>query len=477
MRRARSVVDRTHLHQSAPGHVTAISNRASLPAVIACTWPSQHEATFLMRTRWSSTAKTTHGHAPRSGAALGSAWVCTLRHTSDNHGVREPQVPGPIPAGGSARLSFWRNTERSPRDQKVIANRHVARIVRPREHVIGRRAFLGAAGATLAAACAPSPSFGADSPAPSLGPPETTTVRIALTPACDPWYWLSEPFLREEGFSDIRYGAGAPDNGTADFGVIYGTTLAAAVDAGVPLLAVAGTHTGCIELWARPNITTIADLRGKTIAVNQKNFTVAGNTATDLAYGFLVSLLAYVGMQPGDVHFIEIGADQSVTTFFVDGKADAILTAGVNGPLLHATKGNPGRVILDSSADKPWSQYYCCLLVTNRTWAAAHPVALKRATRAILRAIDAGNRDLHATAKAAIDKGVYKPPPVLTEGLIYDVIKDMSFDWREYDPEETMRFFALRLGDARLIRKTAAQVIADGTDFAYFRRLQKELSG
>ena len=341
--------------------------------------------------------------------------------------------------------------------------------------MIRRRTLLGATGIAIVAACAPNRSSGGETLTPSLGPPETTTVRIALTPACDPWYWLSEPFLRDEGFTDIQYGAGDPAEGTAEFGVIYGTTLVAAVDAGRPVVAVAGTHTGCIELWARPGINTIADLRGKTIAVNFKNFTVAGNTATDLAYGFFVSLLAYVGMQPGDANFIEIGADKSVISYFVDGKADAILTAGVNGPLLHGTKNNPGRVILDSSVDKPWSQNYCCLAITNRDWAKANPIALKRATRAILGAIDAGKKDLRAAARAAIEQGTYRTTPAVTEQVIFEVIKDMSFDWRGYDPEETMRFFALRLADAKLVKKTPAQILAEGADFAYFQRLQKEM--
>jgi NitT/TauT family transport system substrate-binding protein len=342
--------------------------------------------------------------------------------------------------------------------------------------VIRRRTFLGAMGAALATACAPSASTGKTA-APSVGPLETTTIRIALTPPCDPWYWLSEPFLREEGFTDIQYGAtGGPGEGTAEFGVIYGNGLVAAVDAGAPVIAVAGAHTGCIELWARPGINTIADLRGKRIAINTKTLTVAGNTATDLFYGFFVSLLAYVGMQPGDANFIEIGADKSVNAYFVDGKADAILTAGAAGPVLHGTKDNPGRVILDTAADKPWSQNYCCLLVTNREWARANPVAVRRATRAILRSVDAGKRDLRATAKVAIERGAYNGTPAITEQVVYDVIKDQSFDWRDYDPEETVRFFALRLGDAKLIKKTPAQIIADGTDFAYFRRLRTELT-
>jgi NitT/TauT family transport system substrate-binding protein len=91
--------------------------------------------------------------------------------------------------------------------------------------------------------------------------------------------------------------------------------------------------------------------------------------------------------------------------------------------------------------------------------------------------IDSAKRDLRATAKAAIDQGIFKANPIITEQVLYDVIKDQSFEWRDYDPEDTVRFFTLRLTDAKLIKKTPSQIIADGTDFAYFRQLQKELKG
>ena len=185
-----------------------------------------------------------------------------------------------------------------------------------------------------------------------------------------------------------------------------------------------------------------------------------------------MSLLAYVGMQPGDVNFVEIATPLQA---FLDGKADAVHTQGQTGPFLHGLKDNPGHIILSTSIDKPWSQYYCCMLYANRDWAKANPVATKRATRAILRATDAAKRDLHAAAKAAIEKGTYKASPLTTEQLIYDVMKDQSFEWRDFDPEDTVRFFALRLADAKLVKKTPTQIIAEGTDFAYFRRLQKEL--
>src|SRR2546423_440076 len=204
-------------------------------------------------------------------------------------------------------------------------------------------------------------------PSASLGPPETTTLRVPLIPPCDPWYAYCEPFLRDVG--------------------------------------------------------------------------VTGN----------------------------------IITPFTDGKVDAIFVAAAAGPVLMADPKNPGHVILDSSKDKPWSQNYCCVLVTSRDWYSAHPIAAKRMTRAILRATDAAKKDLRAAAKLTAEKQTYKATPAVTEQVLYDTIKDESFDWREYDPDDTVRFFALRLADAKLVTKTPQRILTDGADFAYFRQLRKEL--
>ena len=47
-----------------------------------------------------------------------------------------------------------------------------------------------------------------------------------------------------------------------------------------------------------------------------------------------------------------------------------------------------GRVILNTATDRPWSQYFCCLLFGNREFVRDHPVATKRCLRAILKAAD-----------------------------------------------------------------------------------------
>jgi len=59
------------------------------------------------------------------------------------------------------------------------------------------------AGGGLLEVCAQQP--GGLGAAATLPPPETTTVRIVSPPACDPGLMLAGDYLREEGFTDVRY--------------------------------------------------------------------------------------------------------------------------------------------------------------------------------------------------------------------------------------------------------------------------------
>jgi hypothetical protein len=55
-------------------------------------------------------------------------------------------------------------------------------------------------------------------------------------------------------------------------------------------------------------------------------------------------------------------------------------------------------------------------------------------------------------------------------------LDDVPYDrWREYDPEDTMRFYALRLREAGLIKSSPQKIIADGTDWRFLNELKREL--
>ena len=336
------------------------------------------------------------------------------------------------------------------------------------------------AGGGLIAACAPSAGpTGVPSPGATLPPPETTTVRFVSPPVCDPPTALAKAFLLEEGFTDIQYVRSVPPtntewltSGVADFNSGgYGAQIAAAVDAGLPMVALVGIHPGCLELWARPGISSIRDLRGKTVAVNAKR-------ASDLLYGIFSILLAYIGLDPAtDVNFIEIGPDvAALRDAFIDGRSAAFIAPAVFGPQLRRNLKNPGTVILDTTMDKPWSQYYCCQLVANRDWARRNPIATKRVTRAVCRAADLVAKDKASAAHQFVAGGFFSTTPAATdEDLTNEVIRDLSYNWRDFDPEETLRFFALRLADAKLVKLTPQEIIAQGSDFAYMRQLRTEL--
>jgi NitT/TauT family transport system substrate-binding protein len=49
--------------------------------------------------------------------------------------------------------------------------------------------------------------------------------------------------------------------------------------------------------------------------------------------------------------------------------------------------------------------------------------------------------------------------------------------WREYDAEDTVRFYALRLHEAGMIQSSPQKLIAQGTDWRFFNALKQELKG
>lgn len=291
--------------------------------------------------------------------------------------------------------------------------------------------------------------------------------------------WLVEETLREEGFTQVKFiPGGTPPPvpaGAAQFGVIYGNALVGAVDADFPVVALAGMHTGCIELWAAPGISSIKDLRGKTYEVFDRFVTFGERKHAGVFYGFLLSILAHIGLDPAELKLLDVPGTHNVVGDYLEGRSDAVFLPVHQGPLMRRNPKRRGSLILDSTVDKPWSQNYCCMLVANRDWAKANPAGTKRATRAFLRASDMVAADRKAAVSRAVEKGFYKANAALTPEILSETIGMLSYDWRDFDPEETLRFFALRLRDAKAIKKSPQQVIDDGSDLAYFRQLRKEL--
>ena len=57
-------------------------------------------------------------------------------------------------------------------------------------------------------------------------------------------------------------------------------------------------------------------------------------------------------------------------------------------------------------------------------------------------------------------------------------MKDVPYNtWRVYDPEDSVRSYALRLREAGMIKSTPQRLIADGTGWRSLNELKKGLKG
>jgi NitT/TauT family transport system substrate-binding protein len=100
-------------------------------------------------------------------------------------------------------------------------------------------------------------------------------------------------------------------------------------------------------------------------------------------------------------------------------------------------------------------------------------VATKRALRAILKAADICAPAPDRAAQSVVDRGFTSRYDYALQSM-----KDIPYGkWREYEPEDTVRFYALRLQEAGMIKRTPQQIIAQGTDWRFLNELKKELKG
>ena len=299
-------------------------------------------------------------------------------------------------------------------------------------------------------------------------PPETTRLRIPQwSSICVAPQYIVGELLKAEGFSDIKYvklpvadPSKALASGEVDVSLHFVGPLVIQLDAGDPITVLGGVHVGCFELFGTDRVRVIRDLKGKTVAITGLTQRV-----------FLSSMIAYVGLDPNkDVTFAEHPAAEG-KQLLAEGKVDAYLGFPPDPQELRARK--VGRVVVNSAVDRPWSQYFCCLATGNREFVRKHPIATKRALRAILKAADICALEPERAARALVDGGF---TPRYDYAL--QTMKDVPYNkWRVYDPEDSVRFYALRLGEAGMIKSTPQRLIAQGTDWRFLNELKKELKG
>jgi len=113
------------------------------------------------------------------------------------------------------------------------------------------------------------------------------------------------------------------------------------------------------------------------------------------------------------------------------------------------------------------------MLTGNQDYVRKHPVATKRAMRAILKATDFCVSNPAGAARRMVDGGFSDQYDYALQTL-----KDVPFNrWRDYDPEDTIRFYALRLREVGMIKSTLNRILAEGTDWRFFNELEREMKG
>jgi NitT/TauT family transport system substrate-binding protein len=128
-------------------------------------------------------------------------------------------------------------------------------------------------------------------------------------------------------------------------------------------------------------------------------------------------------------------------------------------------------VIRNSTLDRPWSQYLCCMLIGNVDFVRRNPIATKRFVRAMVRATDICAAKPDWVAQRLVDRGFTPRYDSARQGLA-----EISYtNWRDYDPEDTVRFYALRLRELGMIKSSPDQIIAMGTDWRFIKEVRKEL--
>ena len=336
--------------------------------------------------------------------------------------------------------------------------------------MITRRALM-----TSAALAGTASALGVGAASAAAEPPsETTTLKIAFQPGliCQAPLYVAEELLPAAGLTDVQYvpqgesgDVGirrAVASGEAHVGMAFSPPTLMHIEAGDPIVLLAGIHPGCVELFGNERVRTIRDLKGKTVAVNA----LGGSL-----HVFLASMAAYVGVDPRkDINWVVHPIAESMQ-LLAEGKIDAFLA--VLPVSLEARAKKIGHVVVNMMMDRPWSQYFCCIAFWNREFVRKQPVATKRALRAILKAVDVCALQPERVARAIVDRGFTK-----SSDYVLQTLKEMSYaSWREFDPEDTVRFYALRLHEAGLIKSSPQKIIAQGTDWRFLNELKKELKG
>jgi NitT/TauT family transport system substrate-binding protein len=300
-------------------------------------------------------------------------------------------------------------------------------------------------------------------------PPETNKIRIHIAPVtCVAPEIVAQELLYAEGFTEVNFvnfpketQLWPPESflaGETDIGFSFSPTDIRFIDAGAPVTILAAAHNGCVELVARDGIRSTRDLKGKTV-----------NAPVIDSKIFISMFAAYVGVNPEkDINWTSLENWDDQIPLLKQGKIDAFMAGPPGG--LELRRQGIGHVLVNTTTDKPWSQYSCCLVASTKEFVRKYPVATKRALRALLKGVDLCASDSIRAARLWADRGLGSYETTL------QVLRETPFGkWREIDPVDSLRFWALRMRDVGAIKSTPQQIIAQSVDLRFLNELKREL--
>ena len=128
----------------------------------------------------------------------------------------------------------------------------------------------------------------------------------------------------------------------------------------------------------------------------------------------MTAMATYVGFDPRrDARLVQ-PPSQEAMQLLADGKIDAMLGFPPEPQELRTRK--IGHVVVSTRADRPWSQYFCCMAVANVTFVKKYPVATKRMLRAFMKAADLCALEPDRVARFLVDRDFREEPRLRRAG-------------------------------------------------------------
>jgi NitT/TauT family transport system substrate-binding protein len=308
-------------------------------------------------------------------------------------------------------------------------------------------------------------------PGSQLPPPEVARIRVpgfdgsslCLSPSL-----LIDDFLAEEGMEaelvvvpTTQSWVEAVHNGVFDFTQDFAAAAVAGLDQGYDLTVLAGVHAGCLELFARLEFDELSTLDSRVIAVPY------GNNATLPDYAFMVTLMNFIGVPAART--VVSYDEHLLPELLASGEVDAVLAYQPLAENLRSIEGV--RTLLSTAEDPPWSNYYCCTFTGNSHFVRENPIATLRTLRALMRATDLMATQPDVALARMIERGYAKDDAAsrrVFHGLPYG-------RWRTVHPEDSLRFYALRLREVEEI-SAAPESIVDSSDWRFLDWLKQDMA-